>query len=156
MTRGGLIFPVWAEIAPFTGAVAEDPDFHEPTRLETPDGLGQAAPTHGPSYRLPCQVEMDAGGATNMQPNGDAPRHLMHLVFLQSDLTKFGIAPKPRDFLLAIYSRQGELLQSYQDGPQLMATEAKPLGFGLFRGRTKLNLLRVTFQDRNRGVRRAA
>jgi hypothetical protein len=155
--RGRLIFPVIAELRPFSGAVVEDPDFKEPMRqaVGDDDGAGQALATCGPSISLPCQVEPDEVAALNMQPNGDTPRSHVHLVFHQGDLAGKP-APKVRDRLMCLRSKRGAVLADFGAAGGLIAVEARPLSFGLSRGNSVANLLRVTFRDRSQGVRRGA
>ncbi len=156
MRSGRLIFPVMAEIAPFVGAADEDPDFKEPVRRsDCLDGPGQAASSEGASYRLPCQVEADEVDALNMQPHGDAPRSLVHLVFHHRDLRN-GSTPKVRDRLIALWSKRGAVLMQFAASPGVYATEARPLSFGLSRSNAVANHLRVTFRDRSTTVRRGA
>jgi hypothetical protein len=148
MTRGGLIFPVMAEILPFVGSEDVDTDFKEPLRSGDHEGA------YGKSYLVACQVEPDVADAIAMQPNGDDPANRLHLVFNHPNRGKAGPAPQPRDRLLALRSMRGELLQDFESCESLYACEVVPLSFGLFRGRSKVNLLRVAFQSRSHAVRR--
>ena len=153
MRSGRLIFPVLAELCPFEEAL-EDPDFKEPVRIQKEaDGPGTRAKSTGAPYRLPCQVEPEEYAALNMQANGDAPRTQMHLIFHVRSL-RGARPPQVRDRLAGLYTLRGSPLTASEATPELYATEVRPLSYGLNRGASEANLLRVTFRDRSEGVRR--
>ncbi len=52
---------------------------------------------------------------------------------------------------LLIYDLAGNLVQAIRTPPGLYVTEARPIGFGLYRAKPSRNLLLVTFSDRPQG-----
>lgn len=132
-----------------------DPDFREPVLLDG-DGDGVAEPwrRERPMVHVPCQVEPEALEAVRMSTMGNAPRSSIDLVFHFQDLEELGLVDRdtgealvrPGDRLGAIRTRSGELAQAFRS--PLFVVEARPLGFGLSLGRSRRNLLLVSFQDR--------
>lgn len=151
--RGRLIFPVLAEICPFVPAL-EDPEFKEPMRHAAGiDGPSVSSITDGAAWRVPCQVEPMETEALDMHANGNAPRTQMALIFHQIDLAR-ARTPKVGDRLSGLFSLHGHSLHRYANPPGLFAVEARPLSYGLGRGVSEANLLRVLFVDRSQAVRR--
>lgn len=170
--RGRLIFPFLAEIARLdTAATAShdpagpqesgyDPDFKETVLEDTDsDGLGTDVRKEMEPVRIPAQVEVQAFEALQESFSGNMPDADITLVFHFDDLERLGLVDpstgepliRPNDRLVAIFDKQGSLVQEVRTPPGLYATEVKPTGFGLGHAR---NLLLVSFNDREQGARR--
>jgi hypothetical protein len=169
--RGRLIFPFLAELHRLdTAAMAGvdpdgaglltggyDPDFKEPVLVDTDDdGVAEPFRREHPPVRVPCQVEPEAFEALRMAASGNTPRSSFDLVFHFRDLERLGLVDaatgdaliRPSDRLGALYAQGGQLVQAVRTPPGLYVTEARPIGFGLYRRRPSRNLLLVSFQDR--------
>ncbi len=168
--RGRLINPFLAELARLdTVATAADPDgpgpltsgydpdFKETVVLPSPGN----ARREQPPIRLPCQVEIGTFEALQQLASGASPNSKVVLVFHFRDLERVGLVdPATKDALLrvndrlvAIHDLDGNLVQAIRTPPGLYATEVQPQSFGLGLCR---NLLLVTFEERELGVRGAA
>jgi len=171
--RGRLINPFLAELARLdTVATAADPDgpgpltsgydpdFKETVVIPTPVG-GQDARREQPPIRLRCQVEVGTIEALQQLASGASPNSKVTLVFHFSDLEQIGLVDpdtgdallRVNDRLVAIRDLAGNLVQAVRTPPGLYATEVQPQSFGLGLCR---NLLLVTFDEREVGVRGAA
>lgn len=171
--RGRLINPFLAEIARLdTAAIAADPDgagplasgydpdFKETIVLED-GGARRGARREMPAILVPCQVEVGTFEALQQLAAGNSPNSQIVLVFHFRDLQRMGLVEpasgdallRVNDRLIAIRDLRGNLVQAVRDRPGLYATEVQPQSFGLGRSR---NLLLVTFQERELGVRGAA
>ncbi len=171
--RGRLINPFLAELARLdTVATAADPDgpgpltsgydpdFKETVVLPTPAG-GQDARREQPPIRLRCHVEIGTFEALQQLASGAAPNSKVTLVFHFRDLEQLGLIDpgtgdvllRVNDRLVAIRDLAGNLVQAVRTPPGLYATEVQPQSFGLGLCR---NLLLVTFDERELGVRGAA
>ena len=171
MRRGRLIFAFLAQIhrldtqatavqdpdgaGPLLGGY--DSDFREPVLVDTnDDGIGERVRREHPALLLPCQVEPEAFDALQMAPAGNTPRSLVRLVFHFAHLEREGLIDSATgdarlrvgDRLGAIYDAAGELVQRIRTPPGLFVTEARPIGFGLWRPRPRRNLLLVSFDSR--------
>jgi hypothetical protein len=171
--RGRLINPFLAEIARLdTDATAADPDDAGPlTSGYDPDfketivlddaGLRVDARREMPPVLVPCQVEVGAFEALQQLAGGNSPNSQVTLVFHFRDLERMGLVDpvsgdallRVNDRLVAIRDLAGVLVQAVRARPGLYASEVQPQSFGLGRAR---NLLLVTFQERDLGVRGAA
>ena len=170
--RGSLIFAFLAELhridTQATAAVdpdgagplssGYDPDFKEPLLVDPNDeGLGASTRREHPPVQLPCQVEPDVFEALVMAASGNSPRSQVKLVFHFRDLERLGLVDlasgearvRVGDRLGALLDRGGALVQRIRAPPGLYVTEARPIGFGLFRPRPQRNLLLVTFEPRS-------
>jgi len=140
-----------------------DPDFGEVVVHTDPvDGDRESArkETH---RRLPCQVEIGNNlEALQEMIGGDSPDSTMTLVFHFATLERLGMVDpatgeamiRKGDRLHAIYERcTGKLVQIFRNPPGLFATKVVGTSYGIGRSR---NLLLVTFEDREQGVRGAA
>lgn len=171
--RGKLINPFLAEVARLdTVATADDPDGAGPlTSGYDPDfketvvlqdaGDHRDARREMPAILIPCQVEVGAFEALRQLGSGNSPDSRVTLVFHFRDLERMGLVdPATGDALLLVNDRLasirdlgGALVQAVRTPPGLYATEVQPQSFGLGRSR---NLLLVTFEERELGVRGAA
>jgi hypothetical protein len=170
--RGTLIFAFLAELHRLdtlaTSAVdpdgagplssGYDPDFKEPLLVDADeDGLGSSTRREHTPVQLPCQVEPDVFEALAMAASGHSPRSEVKLVFHFRDLERLGLVDlasgearvRVGDRLGALLDRSGALVQRIRTPPGLYVTEARPIGFGLFRPRPQRNLLLATFQPRS-------
>ena len=168
--RGRLINPFLAELARLdTVATAADPDgpgpltsgydpdFKETVVLPSPGN----ARREQPPIRLPCQVEIGTFEALQQLASGTSPNSKVTLVFHFRDLEQLGLVDpgtgdallRVNDRLVAIRDLAGNLVQAVRTPPGLYATEVQPQSFGLGLCR---NLLLVTFDERELGVRGAA
>jgi len=168
--RGKLINPFLAELArldtvttaadpdgvgPLTSGY--DPDFKETVVIETA-GRRRDARREMLPVRLPCQVEVGAFEALQQLAAGNSPGSQVTLVFHFRDLERRHMVDpitgdallRVNDRLVAIRNLAGDLVQAVRTPPGLYATEVQPQSFGLGRSR---NLLLVTFQERELGVR---
>lgn len=171
--RGRLINPFLAEIARLdtvataadpdaAGPLASgyDPDFKETVVLEDA-GERRDARREMPPILVRCQVEVGAFEALQQLAAGSSPNSQVTLVFHFRDLERMNLVdPASGDALLRVNGRlvairdlAGNLVQAVRSRPGLYATEVQPQSFGLGRSR---NLLLVTFQERELGVRGAA
>jgi hypothetical protein len=171
--RGRLINPFLAEIARLdtvaTGADPDgagvlasgyDPDFKETLVLDD-SGERRDARREMDPILVPCQVEVGAFEALQQLASGASPNSQVTLVFHFRDLERMGLVDpasgdallRVNDRLVAIRDLAGNLVQAVRTRPGLYATEVQPQSFGLGRSR---NLLLVTFQERELGVRGAA
>lgn len=155
--RGFLIWPFFAEIEPIdtsqTEAAGEyDHRFREPRKR---DGLVRTK--YGPKYRLPCQVETEAGGqeALRMMIGGDSPLTLMQLVFHFQDLEDAGRVDgcgkatiRKMDRLSAIYDRDGNFVESWCRVP-LYCNQIQSRSFGLLSHRRNLCLTTWMSKDKS-------
>lgn len=168
--RGRLINAFLAELARIdTVATAADPDgagtltsgydsdFKETVVID--DGAARRdARREMPPIRIPCQVEVGVFEALQQLAAGASPNSLVTLVFHFRDLERLGLVDpassdallRVNDRLVAIHDQAGRLVQAVRTPPGLYATEVQPQSFGLGRAR---NLLLVTFQERELGVR---
>ncbi|MCU0658093.1 MAG: hypothetical protein MUF64_23365 [Polyangiaceae bacterium] len=168
--RGSLIFAFLAELhrldtqataadpdgaGPLTAGY--DPDFKEPVLVDPDDdGLGQSTRREHPAVQVPCQVEPEVFEALSMFASGNSPSSQVKLVFHFRDLERMALVdPASGDALVrvwdrlgALFDRGGALVQRIRTPPGLYVTEARPIGFGLFRPRPQRNLLLVTFEPR--------
>lgn len=169
--RGRLIFPFLAEIhrldtlatalvdpdggGPLTGGY--DPDFNEPVLVDADDdGIGERVRREHPAVLLPCQVEPETFDALQMSAAGNSPRSAIQLVLHFAHLEREGLVDlatgdalvRVGDRLAAIFDTAGELVQRVRTPPGLFVTEARPIGFGLWRPRPRRNLLLVSFDSR--------
>ena len=172
--RGKLINPFLAELARLdTDATAADPDgpgpltsgydsdFKETLVLPGTGGSGQDARREKPPIRIPCQVEVGTFEALQQLASGASPNSKVTLVFHFRDLERMGLVDpatgdallRVNDRLVAIRDLAGNLVQAIRTPPGLYATEVQPQSFGLGLCR---NLLLVTFEERELGVRGAA
>ena len=177
--RGRLIFPFLVELhrldttgtattdpdgaGPLTSGY--DPDFKEPVGVDSnDDGIGEPVRVEHPAVRVPCQVEPKTFEELRMFAAGNSPRSRVELVFHFRDLEQLGLvdAPtgealvRPGDRLGALYDKAGALVQAIRTPPGLYVSEARPIGFGLYRPRPSRNLLLVAFEDRQLAAGRAA
>lgn len=173
--RGRLIFTFWAELyrldpqamagpdGPATPQRGYDPDFKEPALFDADDdGVGERVRAELVPVRLPCQVEPHAVEALRMLATGNAPRSQLELIFHFADLERRQLVDaatgealiRPGTRLGALYDGSGTLLHVVRTPPGLYATEARPIGFGLDLGRSRRNLLLVSFADRPQGSMR--
>jgi hypothetical protein len=171
--RGRLINPFLAEIARIDTVATDadpdgpgpltsgyDPDFKETIVLEQ-SGSRVDARREMPPIRVPCQVEVGAFEALQQLAAGNSPSSHVTLVFHFRDLERLGLVDpasgdallRVNDRLVAIRDLAGALVQAVRARPGLYASEVQPQSFGLGRAR---NLLLVTFQERELGVRGAA
>jgi len=168
--RGSLIFAFLAELhrldtlvtaadpdgaGPLTAGY--DPDFKEPVLVDPDDdGLGQSTRREHPAVQVPCQVEPEVFEALAMFASGNSPSSQVKLVFHFRDLERLELVDpvsgearvRVGDRLGALFDRGGALVQRIRTPPGLYVTEARPIGFGLFRPRPQRNLLLVTFEPR--------
>ena len=172
--RGRLINPFLAELARLdTVATAADPDgpgpltsgydpdFKETVIVPATGERGTDARKEMPSIRIPCQVEVGTFEALQQLASGNSPDSKVTLVFHFRDLERTGLVDpgtgdallRVNDRLVAIYELAGRLVQAIRTPPGLYATEVQPQSFGLGLSR---NLLLVTFEERELGVRGAA
>jgi len=172
--RGRLIDPFLAEIArvDYAGTAADpdgpgpltsgfDPDFRETVLLPTGPRGRTDARRELPPLRLPCQVEVGTFEAMQQMEGGNSPDSRIVLVFHFRDLERGGLVNgstgaallQVNDRLVAIYDVAGRLVQAVRTPPGLYITQVQPQGFGIGRAR---NLLLVTFEDRELGVRSAS
>lgn len=170
--RGRLIHAFLAEIARLdTVATAADPDgagplttgydpdFKETVVLEDA-GVRRDARREMAPILVRCQVEVGAFEALQQLASGTSPSSQVTLVFHFRDLERMGLVDpasgdsllRVNDRLVAIRDLAGALVQAVRSRPGLYATEVQPQSFGLGRSR---NLLLVTFQERDLGVRGA-
>ena len=171
--RGKIINPFLVEIARLdtvataadpdgAGPLASgyDPDFKETVVLDDA-GARRDARREMPPVLVPCQVEVGAFETLRQLASGNSPDSRVTLVFHFRDLERMGlVAPASGDALLRVNDRLvairdlgGGLVQAVRTPPGLYATEVQPQSFGLGRSR---NLLLVTFDERELGVRGAA
>jgi len=150
----GLIFPFLAELARLDPSTTEyDADFAEPVA----GGRRELPP-----IRIRAQVEPAEHEDPVQAAAGTVPRSRMGLVFDWRDLERTGLVDpstggallRPGDRLVAIYDLAGRVVQVIRTPPGLYLTEARPIGFGLFRRRPQRRLLLATFHDRPQGLRR--
>ena len=160
--RGRLVFTFLAEIYRLDSFAMNqagdyDHDFKEPKLVDHDnDGVADLLRREYPPIRVPCQVEPESFETLRMTVSGNTPKSSFDLVFHFRDLENLGLVDKntgdvlikPSDRLNAIYSRDGELIQSIRTPPGLYVTEARPFGFGLYRKNPSRNLLLVSFEDR--------
>ncbi|NMC71466.1 MAG: hypothetical protein GYA57_15560 [Myxococcales bacterium] len=114
-----------------------------------------------PAILLPCQVEVGAFETLRQFASGNSPDSRVTLVFHFRDLERMGFVDpgtgdvllRVNDRLVAIRDLAGALVQAVRTPPGLYATEVQPASFGLGLSR---NLLLVTFEERELGVRGAA
>jgi hypothetical protein len=172
--RGRLINPFLAEIAqldtvataadpdgPGPLASGYDPDFKETVVLATSGAQRLDARKEKAPIRVPCQVEVGAFEVLEQLAAGTSPSSRVVLVFHFRDLERMGLVDaesgearlRMNDRLVAIHDIRGALLQRVRTPPGLYATEVQPQSFGLGLSR---NLLLVTFEERELGVRGAA
>jgi hypothetical protein len=168
--RGRLINPFLAEIAQLdTAATATDPDGPGPlTTGYDPDFKETVVlPASGdarrekPPLRVLCQVEVGTFEALQQLATGNSPNSKVTLVFHFRDLERMGLVDpatgdalvRVNDRLAAIRDLGGNLVQAIRTPPGLYATEVQPQSFGLGLCR---NLLLVTFEERELGVRGGA
>ena len=172
--RGRLINPFVAELARLdTVATAADPDgpgpltsgydpdFKETVMVPATGERGTDARKEMPSIRIPCQVEVGTFEALQQLASGNSPDSKVTLVFHFRDLERMGLVDPGtgdallgvNDRLVAIHDLVGNLVQAVRTPPGLYATEVQPQSFGLGLNR---NLLLVTFEERELGVRGAA
>lgn len=171
--RGRLIHPFLAEIARLdTAATAAEPDGAGPlasgydldfkeTRVFEASGARRDARKEMPPIRVPCQVEVGAFEALRQLASGNSPDSRVTLVFHFRDLERMGLVDaatgaalvRVNDRLVAIHDLDGRLVQAVRTPPGLYAVEVQPQSFGLGRRR---NLLLVTFEERELGLRGAA
>lgn len=164
MSRGRLIFPVYAEIAMLdTEANLSvgnyDPDFRETRVVDSGDGIGTELKATSLPVRIPCQIEDSSWGLQDQTFSGNAPGYLLTLVMHFSYLEKHGLVlangePKIKvgDQLIAIYDGRGLLVQYAPGNPPLFANEVRPILNGLG---SRRNLLISQWADReksNKGV----
>ncbi len=171
--RGRLINPFLAEIARLdTAATAADPDgpgpltsgydpdFKETVVLPVARG-GLDARREQPPICIPCQVEVGTFEALQQLAGGNSPDSKVTLVFHFRDLERMGLVDpatgdallRVNDRLVAIRDLGSNLVQAIRTPPGLYATEVQPQSFGLGLCR---NLLLVTFEERELGVRGGA
>jgi len=150
----GLIFPFLAEIARLDpSTTAYDADFAEPVA----GGRRELPP-----IRVRAQVEPAEYEDLVQAAAGNVPRSRLGLVFEFRDLERHGLVDpttgeallRPGDRLVAIHDVLGQLVQVIRTPPGLYLTEARPIGFGLFRRRPRRRLLLAHFEDRPHGLRR--
>ncbi len=176
MMRGRLIFPFLAEICRLdtSATAATDPDgpgpltsgydddFKESVLVDpNSDGVGTRVRLEHSPVRIPCQVEPEVFDQLRMYSSGNAARSNIELVFHFKDLEQMGLVNvgsgdaliRSGDRLSAIYDKHEALVQSIRMSPGLYVQEARPIGFGLNRARSRRNLLLVSFADRPQGTR---
>lgn len=137
-----------------------DPDFKETVVLEDA-GPRRDARREMPPLLIPCQVEVAAFETLRQLASGNSPDSRVTLVFHFRDLERMGLVDpasgdallRVNDRLVAIRDLAGALVQAVRTPPGLYATEVQPQSFGLGRSR---NLLLVTFEERELGVRGTA
>jgi hypothetical protein len=168
--RGRLIFRVFAEFFRLdrAGKVVTspdyDPEFKEPSLLDTGAAIGVRTRRELPAIRVPCQVESEAVEALEMFAAGESPRSLIRLVFHFAHLERAGLVDGVMgtsliavgDRLGALHDTTGALIQRVRTPPGLYVTEARPTGFGLFMPRPRRNLLLVTLEERDTAAPRGA
>lgn len=166
--RGRLIFAFLAEIYRLRAETAPphapsmDPDFLEPVPQDDA-GSDPFARPELPPVRLPCQVEPQRVERLRHHAGANAPASTVVLILHFKDLERQGLVSptgqallQPSDRLGALYDRHGTLVQTIRTPPGLYLTEARPLGFGLGRGRARRNLLHLTFEARSLAPRRVS
>ncbi|HTP30229.1 MAG TPA: hypothetical protein VMK12_31795 [Anaeromyxobacteraceae bacterium] len=134
-----------------------DPDFKETVLLPTGGSVGTDARKEKPALLLPCQVEVGAFEALQELASGNSPASRVTLVFHFRDLEERGLVDpatgdaliRVNDRLVAIRDRHDSFVQAIRTPPGLYVREAQPQ-FGLG---TSRNLLAVTFEQREQGVR---
>ena len=140
-----------------------DADFKESVLVDRDDdGIGERIRVEHDPIRIPCQVETDRFDELRMLPSGNSPRSELDLVFHFRDLELLELVDpvtgdaliRPGDRLSGIYDKFGHPVQAIRTPPGLYVSQARPIGFGLFRVRPRRNLLLVSFQDRQTGARR--
>ena len=172
--RGRLINPFLAELVrldtvataadpdgPGPLASGYDPDFKETVMVPAAGERGVDARKEMAAIRAPCQVEVGIFEALQQLASGNSPDSKVTLVFHFRDLERMGLVDvasgdaliRVNDRLVAIHALAGGLVQSVRTPPGLYATEVQPQSFGLGLCR---NLLLVTFEERELGVRGAA
>ena len=172
--RGRLINPFLAELARLdTVATAADPDgagpltsgydpdFKETVMVPAAGERGLDARKELPPIRIPCQVEVGSFEALQQLAAGNSPNSKVTLVFHFRDLERMALVDRDtgdallrvNDRLVAIHDLASRLVQAIRTPPGFYATEVQPQSFGLGLSR---NLLLVTFEERELGVRGAA
>jgi hypothetical protein len=161
--RGRLVFQFLAElfrldrIGRIVPTPSLDPDFKEPTLLDTGAAIGARGRRELPPIRIPCQVEPTTFESLQMFAAGESPRSQIQLLFHFAYLERFGLVDaatgdalvRVGDRLGALYDNAGSLIQSVRTPPGLYVTEARPTGFGLYMPRPRRNLLLVTLDERD-------
>lgn len=162
MPRGRLIFAFIAEIARLdTEATVYDDVFRAPVRTADPSGEGGGVDGRQEQtlIQVKCQIEDRTADRLDPIAGGNNLDTAITLVFHFKDLEKAGLvlpngkaAIQNTDRLVRILDKRGIREIQVIDEPELFATQPKPQGFGLGAHR---NLLEVTFEEREKSVRRA-